>query len=74
MCQSHMTNAITGMGLACDDTFKESYMTTLDTPFFTIFLELRPVTQKQYATLCDPKMYQHTKFGTPTSNNFSSQR
>ena len=40
----------------------------------TIFLELRPgvkvtVTQKQYATLCNPKTCQHTKFGIPTSNN-----
>ena len=27
------------------------------------------VTQKQYVTLCDPKMYPHTKFGIPMSNN-----
>ena len=40
----------------------------------TIFLELRlddkvTVTPKQNATLLDPKMYPHTKFVIPTSNN-----
>ena len=39
-----------------------------------IFFELRPefkvtVTQKQYPTLCDPKMYPDTKFGIPLSND-----
>ena len=38
------------------------------------FLKLRPevkvtVTQRQYATLHNPKVYPHTKFGIPTSNN-----
>ena len=42
-------------------------------PKDTIFLEMRPevkvtVTRKQYVTLCDPKLYPHTKFGIPTSN------
>ena len=37
-----------------------------------IFLELRPdvkvkATLRQYVTLRDPKVYQHTKFGIPTS-------
>ena len=36
-------------------------------------LELKPevkvtMTRKQYATLSDTKMYQHSKFGIPTSN------
>ena len=40
----------------------------------TIFLEPRPgvkvtVTPKQYVTLRDPKVYQHIKYGIPTSNN-----
>ena len=41
----------------------------------TIFLRLgsddkvnATVTQKQYATLCDPKVYPHTKIGIPASN------
>ena len=39
-----------------------------------IFLELRPevkvtVTPKQYVTLRNPKVYPHTEFGIPTSNN-----
>ena len=39
----------------------------------TIFLELRlgvkvAVTRKHYTTLRDPKVYQHTKYGIPTSN------
>ena len=37
-----------------------------------IFLELGPevtVTRKQYVTLRDPKVYPHTEFGIPTSNN-----
>ena len=39
-----------------------------------IFLYLRPevkaaVTQQQYATLCNPKMYTHTILRIPTSKN-----
>ena len=43
-------------------------------PFPTIFLKARPearvsVTQKQYTTICNPKMYPYTKFWIPTSHN-----
>ena len=39
-----------------------------------IILEMRPEIkvakiQKWYATLDNPKMYRHTKYGIPTSNN-----
>ena len=39
--------------------------------FFTIILKPRPevkvkMTQEQYVTLCDPKMYLHTKCFIPT--------
>ena len=40
----------------------------------TLFQELSPdgkvtMTQKQYATLCEPKMYPHNKFGDSYLNN-----
>ena len=42
--------------------------------FSLIFLKLRPearvnVTQKQYAALCNPKMYPYTNFLIPTLHN-----
>ena len=41
-----------------------------DTIFPDLRLEVKVTgTQKQYVTLHDPKMYPHTKFGIPTSNN-----
>ena len=45
-------------------TFVESYLTSLDIQFLRFFLNLGQVkvkvTEKQYATLCDPKLYPHT--------------
>ena len=55
----------------CPKTFEESHLTTLGVPFSRFFLKPRPevrvkMNQKQYVTLCDPKMYLHIKFRIPT--------
>ena len=52
-------------------TSKQNKIYDLDMFFLELGSEAKvkiTVTQKQYATLCDTKVYPHTKFGTPASN------
>ena len=55
------------------DTFVESYLTTRLTDHFFRFFRTdvrgnRHSDPKTYVTLGDPKMYPHTKLGTPNSS------